>query len=155
MRPLIAALTLAAACAHPAKEPSGAPLSSEIGQTHVPYTGEPASLAPKRQPEPLFAARGDAFTTRMRSPAERQKELRGLLADADALLAADDVAALPPILREMDLLLRPYPDIKAEMDELEKHTVEWESATSLQKLRIKHRMEDLIDLIRLQLFAAR
>lgn len=154
MRAVIVAVALVAGCAH-RQQPSGPPLAADIGETHVPYTGVPAGLAPKPAPAPLYATRGDAFSARMRSPSERQKELRGLLADADALLAADDIAALPPVLREADLLLRTYPDIKAEIDELEKHTVEWESAAPIEKMRLKHRMEDLIDLIRLQLFAAR
>jgi hypothetical protein len=70
-------------------------------------------------------------------------------------LAADEIGAMPPILREVDLLLRPYPDIKAEIEELETRTLEWQRAAPIERMRIKRRMEDLIDLIRLQLFASR
>ena len=161
MRALVVAAALVAACAH-RQEPSGPPLSPEIGQTHAPFTERPAALVRaierqqlREEQQQLVASRGDAWTARMRAPAERQKELRGLLADADALLASDQIDALPPILREVDLLLRVYPDIKAEIDELEKNTLEWEHAAPIEKFRIKRRMEDLIDLIRLQLFAAR
>jgi hypothetical protein len=150
MRRVFGLLLLAGACAHAPVEMATA------GVVDMPYTGKPAWM---NEPPPgtQYAARESAsdFAVRMRSPSERQRELRGLLADADALLAANDDAALPPLLREIAELLRPYPDITAEIDEARELAAKLPTIRPIDRLHTKHRIEDLLDLIRLQLYAAR
>src|SRR5262249_22158726 len=125
MRTLLLAAGLAiGGCYHPAPLPPLPP--SPIGRTHVPYTAIPPSLQPQPSPTPLVATSSRSFAAILRNPVERQKELRGLLADADALLATDDIAALPPIFREVEILLRPYTDIQSEVQELVNAPLLWE-----------------------------
>jgi hypothetical protein len=148
---LAAGLTIGG-CYHPEPLPPLPP--QPIGRTHVPYTAIPPTLQPQPQLTPLVAARSDSFAAILRSPVARRRELRGLLADADALLATDDVRALPPIFREVEILLRPYPDIKSEVDELVNAPLLYDRVKPIERPRVKRRMEELIDLIRLQVMSA-
>jgi hypothetical protein len=154
MRGLLLATGLAiGGCYHPTLEP---PLPAEpIGRTHVPYTAIPPGLQPQPKLTPFIAMNSRSFAAILRNPVERQRELRGLLADADALLATDDIHALPPIFREVEILLRPYPDIQSEVQELVNAPLLWDRVKPIERPRVKRRMEELIDLIRLQVMAAR
>jgi hypothetical protein len=149
---VLAALALAG-CAHKL------PPMEVVGQTHAPYTGKPAYL--DEAAPPRYAGRGwpggQVAGPRALPAGERRERLRALLAAVDAhsvsVETLGDVRALQLTADEIVELVRPWPDLNAEADEL-RHIV-----TNLPKLppkerdRARARMNQLTDLLRLQLLA--
>ena len=154
MRALLVALVLAA-CAHAPPEP---PLSRPaIGESHLPYTGSPWYLVAQasgrlpagvrdRSPGPL--------------PDPQLAEVRALLAAADADVAALDdapqpetIAALAFTTDRLASLLSPLTDVTAEVDELRTLVAELPRIPIGRLPPVRARMNELLDLIRLQLLA--
>lgn len=164
MRWLALSLLVAAGCAHQAPP---LPLEPSPGESHAPFSGVPwyfenppelraraAPISPERQP--VAGGRETATLT----PRERHDRLRALLAAADAEIVlvgpeqtADERQALSLTVNEIAELLAPYPDITAEANELREHVSKLSETRAIDLPRVKRRMGQLVDLIRLQLFA--
>lgn len=155
---------LAAGCAHHhyTKHAELAPIP---GVSNRPFTGVPwylepaqASVPPVRAPswssqrEPVVGGAVPHGTERDR--------LRALLAAADAEIVLvgesqtpDERRALALTVDEIAERLKPYPDIAAEADELRELTRALPTTRAIDLPRVKKRMGQLTDLIRLQLLA--
>jgi hypothetical protein len=177
MRRLLLAVLCVAGCATHAKEieASGPP---PIVDVHDPYRGIPqylATTAPTATEvaagekqlvagrDETTAAQPQAVTPEQRlTPAQRVEKIRANLAAVDALVAAlgDNPATkqqrlvLMAIAGELQRLLVAWPDIGAEADELVERTGQLGQGLKVQQPRLKQRIFQLTDLIRLQLMAS-
>ena len=158
----LVAATLSLGCVH-----APPPVCNVIGGEQRPYRGLPSYLQhPPRDPnvdrEPAIGVdeRAPVVGHRALPAGERLARLHALLAavDAHAYTIADragtaDVRALELTLDEIATLLAPYPDLEYEVDELRALTEQIPSTPAPRLPRLRARMAELTDLIRLQLVA--
>ncbi|HEY7955317.1 MAG TPA: hypothetical protein VII38_08485 [Polyangia bacterium] len=164
MRPFVFAIAIGlCGCAH---RPPPAPSQPTIGESHRPYTGVPWYMELNRQER--AAAPAVSVPPGEREPVvggqipkgERLDRLRALLAAADAEIVLigpnqteADQRALTLTVGEIVTLLKPYPDIAAEADELRELTAKLPATRAIELTQVKRRMGELTDLIRVQLLA--
>jgi hypothetical protein len=162
MRCVLIAIVCLAGCAHHYQNKSVGP--PPMVNVHGPYKGIPSYLTQRTT--------GTDFTVLERQPvaghdesltrSQRLERIRANLAAVDALVAAlgdatitrNQQLALVATAGELRQLLTMWPDIGSEADELVQRAGELGQGLDLQQPRIKQRMFQLTDLIRLQLLAA-
>jgi hypothetical protein len=135
------------------------PQRPPVGVSHRPYTGSPSYLVAQSS-----GRLPDVPNTRSASPLSdaRQAEVRALLAAADADVAAlgdqpppETIAALSLTTDRLATLLAPLTDLTAEVDELRSLIAELPRVPKVRLPQRRARMNELLDLIRLQLLATR
>jgi hypothetical protein len=170
MRRFLVAAVLLVGCAPPAPPPFA--FWPPLGRDEQPYTGMPWYLQPDRgswaearqriesEPAAAYSERQPVVGGRDLPTGERMARLRALLAavDAHTYAVADrpgvaDVQALELTIDELSRLLAPYPDIEYEVGELRElaRIIPSTPRAYLPKLRL--RIGQLTDLIRVQLVA--
>jgi hypothetical protein len=132
-----------------------------VGATHEPYRGKPRYLAEARPLHPVKPPVASDNPCAQRSTSCEDR-LRALLAAVDGHLLAlteppkqEELKALDLTLGELPALLVPYTDVTSEGDELLESLAKLPTASVVDREALKQRMKDLVDLIRVQLVAAR
>jgi hypothetical protein len=131
-----------------------------VGRSHRPYGAKPAYLATARPLPPIAGqTAGDECRVRTRRCDER---LRATLAALDGQTLAMsspptevELRALRLTLAELRPLLAPYPDMGAEHDELDGLATALATQPAAQQAATRRRLLELLDLLRVQLAAAR
>lgn len=133
------------------------------GYSHHPYTGIPKYLAAAR---PLQATTSGApKTTADQACSVRtaacDERLRAVLAGIDGQIlalsappAAVELQALTLQLSELTPLMKPYPDMASEREELADLVAKLPAMTPMDQLVARRRLVELTDLLRVQLAAA-
>jgi len=133
-----------------------------VGVTHAPYRGKPAYLAAARAPLPAATAStaGQPRPCTQRTQACDER-LRAELAGVDGQVLAlstppseVELQALRLSLVQLRALLRPYPDLTSEADELAQRVEGLPSLSANDQAAAHKRMLELLDLLRVQLAAA-
>jgi hypothetical protein len=137
-----------------------------VGTSSAPFTARPRYLASASPlefgvPPAPGAERVPVVGSRPLPEGSERTRLRSLLAAVDAQLAAVELGPTPEELTALTLtahalseLLRPYPDLYRDAEELRALAEKLPSASSAEAARARRRIGDLADLIRLQLAAA-
>ena len=161
----LCALALVGCAHHEASKPAVeamAPRQYEtIGHTHVPYAGKPKYLAEARPLRPTrepVAGTTNPCQTRSTTCDDR---LRAVLASLEGQILALqtpptdlELQALRLSVLQLTPLLTPYPDMMAERDELGNLIEELPTVPPVRQARIRKRMSEVTDLLRVQLAAA-